>query len=221
MKHHDHDHDHELRPLAFVRSMISGMSQAGLAMTITAMAAPAAVYFGTKIAHALPKDARKDLLDRLLDLVNQIQDDVKSAKTQCDECSRYGYGYMLRTPVWQSALTEKERDELSHGRRKHMLLCPMCVCDRLGRPLTHDDFDPKYPINWPILCAFELADGTPDFAALMRACDDAEDAADDDDDDDGAEEPAGAGPVAGDALGDCIRRSPMDLDKIADPGVTW
>lgn len=102
--------------------------------------------------------ARERFLARATAMLQNFQQSQTARSADCEDCGCWGFGYMLYRDVWEEALTEEERDALSHGRKKGTLLCLACVQKRLGRPLTSEDFDPKYPINWPIFAAMEIRD---------------------------------------------------------------
>lgn len=136
----------------------------GVASMVAAV--PFVLWAGYRINDALSSDSAKErLLHRIVDLFSDLNDTSTAEKTDCRDCGLWGYGYMLKREVWESALTEKERDALSHKSSRHMILCLECVVQRLrdrgADKLTADDFDLSYPINWTILCAMGIALNTP------------------------------------------------------------
>lgn len=102
--------------------------------------------------------AKEELLHRIVNLIEELKGLNHSTKVSCEVCEQFwGYGYMLKNAVWEKVLTDEEREEIHYGTKKSTIICLACAQQRLGRPLTSEDFDPKYGINWPILCAMEIA----------------------------------------------------------------
>ena len=161
------------KQLRIVGTVAAGTVQTMAAVGMIGAAIPAVLYFGRLATKDLPPDDRKQLLHELLDLLRDIQQSQLGTETDCEGCGRYGYGFMLKTAVWEQALTAQEREAVHHGSKAHMILCPACVSGRLERPLHPDDFDPKYPINWPIFCAFELVHQEPCFDSIAALFEDA------------------------------------------------
>jgi hypothetical protein len=157
------------------RSMLDAVTatvrfSAVVALTVPAL--PIAVYAVSRLMAALPKEAHKDLAHRFLEAVRGFQGAfIHNLDSRCHDCSRHGTGYMVRHEVWDAALSEKERE-----RTESLLLCLACVSKRLGRMLTPTDFDPKFRINWPIFCAFQIAGGDSklDFSMMEAMFDEAE-----------------------------------------------
>ena len=59
--------------------------------------------------------------------------------SNCNDCDRYGLGYMIKDEIWSEAV----------GESPVRYLCLWCVEKRLGRPVQLDDIDDA-PINTPI-----------------------------------------------------------------------
>lgn len=156
------------------RSMLDGITGAvrfSAVVALTVPAIPIAVYTASRFMAGLPKDSNKELAHRLLEAVRGFQGNcIHNLDSRCHDCSRHGVGYMVRHEVWDAALSEKEREST-----ESLLLCPACVAKRLGRMLTSTDFDPKFRVNWPILCAFRFASGDSkfDFSMLEQMFDEA------------------------------------------------
>jgi hypothetical protein len=165
------------KQLRLLRRVSVGSVRVVLGIGLMSSAVPALVYFGGKLLDGLPPESRKELAQELIDLMREIQRLQGGADTDCEDCGQNGHGYMLHTKVWEEALKPAEREGVHHGSKAHMMLCPACVSERLDRPLTPDDFDPKYPINWPIFCAFELVHDEPAFDSIRRLFADAKDKA--------------------------------------------
>lgn len=101
--------------------------------------------------------AKEELLHRIVNLIEELKGLNHSTKVSCEVCEQFwGYGYMLKNAVWEKVLTDEEREEIHYGTKKSAIICLACAQQRLGRPLTSEDFDFKYAINWPILCAIEI-----------------------------------------------------------------
>lgn len=112
--------------------------------------------------------AVEELGHRVMEFIEDLKSMGHSNSVACEDCGMWGYGYMLKNATWEKVLTDEEREEIHYGTKKSAIICLACAQKRLGRPLTPDDFDLKYSINWPILCAMQIArtEGTEEGADL-------------------------------------------------------
>ncbi len=113
-----------------------------------------------ELAEGLQGDAKTDFLEFIERVRYDLTQLGRSRAQSCHDCGRHGWGYMLKTKIWEQVLTEQERARVHYNENSDMLICLACAHLRLrehrGHGLRRDDFDLAYTINWPILVAIEV-----------------------------------------------------------------